>query len=334
METALAARPVPRTTDGGCALEPGSERLRRVAVCLAIALSISVSIVEAQSEAALRIHAGSVASDQVVALGRDLVVEGEALGDVAVLSGSIHLSGRVVGDAIVLGGSAFLAPTARLEGDLFVLGGSIDAAPGATIGGRSVSYPTVSAAWLTLLEGPSFGRSVLSPLVIGTKLALIVAWLVLLLVFLATSGREVMVTSEQVAAEPFRNFFVGLTAIVTLFLTAAFFSAFAAAIVGLPLLALVVVLALVLKLWGMVGVFHAVGAWLIRDVLKRRTSPLNAAATGLFVLGVLKFVPHVGTWTWTVATLIGVGSTLTTKFGRRQAWFDTDELERLATLSR
>jgi len=272
-------------------------------------------------EAALILEHGSIARSQLVGLGRDVVVEGEARADVAALDGSLRISGTIAGDAIALGGDVVLAPTARVEGDVFALGGSIQTAPGAEIGGRSVSYPTASSAWLTLLEGPSLGLSAASPLVIAAKVGLLAAWLVLALVLFAAGGREVLSTSQSVAQEPFRGFVVGLVGVVTIVLTALLFTTLAGLLVGVPLLVLVVLLALVLKLWGMVAVFHAVGDWVVRHLLRRRSSPLHAATLGLVLLGVLKFVPYVGIWTWTVATLIGVGAALATKLGRREPWF-------------
>jgi len=47
--------------------------------------------------------------------------------------------------------------------------------PGARIEGRSVSYPNASAAWMTLLEGPSLGLESRSTVVVGAKLALLAA---------------------------------------------------------------------------------------------------------------------------------------------------------------
>lgn len=275
-----------------------------------------------EAPAALIIEEGSTARSQIVAVGRDLVVAGDAASDVVAINGSARIRGRVGGDVIVLGGSAILASTARVEGDVFVLGGRLETESGARIDGRSVSYPTISAAWVTLLEGPTLGLSAISPVVLGAKLALLAAWLALTLILLATSGREVLQTSAQIQWEPFRDFFIGLTGVLALLLTALLFSAFAAAVVGIPLLALVVILALMLKLWGMVAVFHAVGHWLGERVIRRRILPLNCALIGLLVLGGLKLVPWVGTWVWTVATLIAVGASLVTKFGRREPWFD------------
>lgn len=271
---------------------------------------------------ALRLETGSLSRQQLVAIGRDLIVAGEALGDVAVLEGDVEVSGRVAGDVIVVGGDARLLPTARIGGDVHVLGGVIHAAPGARTEGRMVSYPTASSTLVTLIEGPSLGLGFSSPVVIGTKLALLAAWAALLLLFFAASGRQVLETSDEVRRDPFGSFFLGLTGVLALVLTGLFFSAFTGGLVGVPLLVLVVLLSLVLKLWGMVAVFHALGEWVARRLFRRRLRPLSAATIGLLVLGALKFLPWVGVWAWTAATLIGVGATLSSKFGRREPWFE------------
>jgi hypothetical protein len=272
---------------------------------------------------ALHLEKGSVARRQLVALGRNLVVDGRALADVAALQGSVVVRGSVAGDVVVLSGGARLGPTARVDGDVFVLGGAIQAAPGARIGGRAVSYPTASSAWLALLEGPSLGLPARSPLLLGAKLALLAAWSALLMLFFATSGRQLLDTAESVRREPFRGFFVGLTGVVAMLLTAVFFSAFAGTLLSFPLLVLVVLLALVLKLWGMVAVFCALGDWAARRLFRRpRPRPINAATLGLLLLGAVKFLPVVGVWVWSAATLIGVGATLATKFGRNEPWFE------------
>ena len=279
---------------------------------------------------ALVIREGSVARSQVVALGRDVVVAGEALSDVAALDGSVRITGSVAGDVIVLGGGATLGPEARVGGDVFAVGGSIEAAPGARIEGRTVAHPTASAAWITLLEGPALGAGPATPLVLGAKLALMAAWMALTLLLFAASGREMLATSEAVRREPFRCFVTGLTGVVALALTAVAFGAFAPPVAGAPLLVLVVLFALLLKLWGMVAVFHALGGALLRAARRPRALALNAATAGLLALGIAKFVPIAGAWIWTVATLIGVGASLGSKFGRQEAWFQIAELDRPA----
>ena len=272
-------------------------------------------------QVALRLEKGSVARHQLVAIGRDLILDGEAQADVAAIEGSVAISGSVTGDVVVLGGDARLAPTARIAGDVFVLGGTISAAHGARIEGRSVSYRNASVAWMTLLEGPTLGLESRSTVVVGAKLALLAAWSALLMLLFAACGRQLISTADQIRGEPFRGFATGLVGVLALVLTALFFSAFAGALIGVPLLVLVVLAALALKLWGMVAVFYALGDFLLTRVFKRRMRPASAATLGLLLLGLVKFVPYLGVWTWTVATLIGVGATLATKFGSREPWF-------------
>jgi hypothetical protein len=213
-------------------------------------------------------------------------------------------------------------PSARIGGDVHVLGGIIRASPGARVQGRMVSYPTASSAVVTLIEGPSLGLGFSSSLILGTKLALLAAWAALLLLLFAASGRQVLETADEIRREPFRSFFVGLTGLLALVLTGLFFSAFTGGLVGVPLLVLVVLLALLLKLWGMIAVFYALGEWLARRVFHRRPRPLNAATLGLLVLGAVKFLPWLGVWAWTAASLIGIGASLSSKFGRREPWFE------------
>lgn len=272
-------------------------------------------------QVALRLEKGSVARHQLVAIGRDLILDGEAQADVAAIEGSVSISGSVTGDVVVLGGDARLSTSARIAGDVFVLGGTISAAPGARIDGRSVSYRNASVAWMTLLEGPSLGLESRSTVVVGAKLALLAAWSALLMLLFAACGRQLISTADEIKVEPFRGFATGLVGVLALVLTALFFSAFAGALIGVPLLVLVVLAALALKLWGMVAVFYALGDFLLTRVLRRRMRPASAATLGLLLLGLVKFVPYLGVWAWTVATLIGVGATLATKFGSRSPWF-------------
>jgi hypothetical protein len=276
--------------------------------------------VAAPHPAAVHIAPGSVAASQVVALGRDLVVEGRAASGAAVLNGSASIRGEVDGDLVVLGGDAALEPTARIEGDVFVLGGSIDARPGAQVSGRAVAYPTAPGALLVLAEGPALGLSPWSRVVVGAKLALLAAWLVTVMALVGSAWPAVDSTARAIAEAPLRCFVTGLVAVVAMLLLALFLSTFLGVAAGVPLLVLLGLGALVLKLWGTVAVCSFLGGGIARVAGSRSSGPLAATLAGLAVLGALKFVPWVGVWAWTAVTLIGVGASLQTKLGRREAW--------------
>lgn len=271
---------------------------------------------------AYHLHEGSLARSRIIALGRDMVIEGEARSHAVAIAGTAFVSGQVKGDVIVLGGEAMLAESAEVEGDVYVLGGHIDMAPGASVGGRSVAYPEASDLWVSLIGGPSLGMPASSRVVLGAKLALLAFWSFVVLLVLSVARRELVTTSASIQTEPFHNFFLGLTGVAAMVLTALFFSAFSGALLGVPLLVLVAVVALVLRFWGMVAVFHALGSWAHRLLGRKVPLPLVAATWGLLLLGVAKFLPYVGIWLWSIATFIGVGAALGTKLGRREPWFE------------
>ncbi len=279
---------------------------------------------ESAAQPGLRLEAGSVARQPIVAVGRGVEVAGEALAGVTALNGSVAVSGLVHGDVTVLGGDLVLASTAVIEGDALVLGGRLLAAGGSRLSGRAVAYPTVSRAWLTLLEGPSLGMGATSPLVLGAKLGLVAAWLALTLLLFASAGRSLVRTSEEVRHEPLRCFAAGLVGLATIVLSALFLSAFLPTLLGIPLLVLVGLFALVLKLWGMVAIFHSFGRFCVSRFARRRVVQLHAAVLGLSLLGLIKLVPMAGVWVWTAATLIGMGAALRSKFGRFEPWFASD----------
>lgn len=298
-------------------------RLPLALLCLGLAASLAAQppAEDAAEKPAYHIQEGSVVRNRVVALGQDLWLDGEATSQVVVLNGKARIRGKIAGDLIVLGGDADLGERAEIGGDLYVLGGSVAMAPGAQVAGRSVAYPEASDLWIALIEGPTLGTDDNPRLVIGAKLALIAFWAFLTLLLFGVARRELLTTSESIARQPFRNFFLGLTGVAAMVLTALFFSAFSGALLGVPLLVLVVVVALVLRFWGMVALFHALGTWLTQR-FAGNTIPIQAATWGLLALGLIKLVPYLGLWTWSLATFIGVGAALETRLGRRDPWLE------------
>ncbi|HEX4885277.1 MAG TPA: polymer-forming cytoskeletal protein [Casimicrobiaceae bacterium] len=279
----------------------------------ALGLALALAAAPGSDAPALQLERGAVARHQMVAVGRDVIVEGEALAGVTALDGSARIAGSVAGDVTVLGGDAVLESTAVVRGHVQVLGGRLRAAPGARIEGRSVAYPTFSRAWLTLLEGPSLGLPAGSPVVIGAKLGLLAAWLALTVGLFAAGGRALGEASDEVRGEPLLCFATGLVAVLAATLAALLLSALLPAAFALPLLALVVLAAIVAKLWGSVAVFHAAGRALAGR--RRRLPTLHEACLGLLVLGLVKFVPWVGVAVWSAVTLVGVGAALRARFG-------------------
>jgi hypothetical protein len=285
-------------------------------VCLALAPAPARAAEPAERAPALRLERGAVADSQLVALGRDVVVEGEARAGVTALDGSAIVSGTVGGELTVLGGDAVLLAGARVAGNVHVVGGRLTVAPGARIEGRSVAYPTVAKAWTTLLEGPSLGLPAGSPVVLAAKLGLLAAWLAVVLVLFAAFPRALEATSEEIAREPLLSFAAGLVAVLAAFLTALLLTQALPVTLSLPSAVVVVLGAIAARLYGVAALCHALGRAALAAAGRRKAPPLHAATAGLALLALAKFVPFLGVAVWAAASFVGVGAALRTGFGR------------------
>jgi hypothetical protein len=183
-----------------------------------------------------------------------------------------------------------------------------------------VAYPTAPGALLLLAEGPALGLSPWSRVVVGTKVALLAAWLIAVMGLVGVAWPAIASTADGIAEAPLRSFATGLVAVLAAMLGTIFLSSWLGVAAGVPLLVLLALAALVLKLWGTVAVCAFVGVRAARRA-KWHSSPLAATLGGLALLGALKFVPWLGVWAWTAATLVGVGASLQTKLGSREPWF-------------
>ena len=116
----------------------------------------------------------------------------------AALEGSVEVSGRVAGDVVVLGGDARLASRGADRRRRLRAGRRRPRRPrGARRRGGWSPIRRPPRPWLTLIEGPSLGLGFASPLVLGTKLALLAAWAALLLLLFAASGRQLLETADE-----------------------------------------------------------------------------------------------------------------------------------------
>ncbi len=162
----------------------------------------------------------------------------------------------------------------------------------------------------------------------AVTVSLIAVWLLAAVGLTLMSGREVRSSSIELRHSALHCFTLGLVAVTSFVLTAIVFSYLIPFFVGVPLLFMLAVFAVITKIYGLVAVFHALGALIggarTRDELASRNwlrGDLALAVLGLVVLGALRLIPVVGPVIWAGASVFGVGSALATKFGRREPWF-------------
>jgi hypothetical protein len=277
----------------------------------------------------LRVAAGTSRPADVVALGRDVVVEGSVAGSVVATGAPATVSGRVGRHVVVLGAGATVRGAGRIEGDLLVVGGPVVFEEGASaersVGGRVRSVEALEAAFLTELRTAPVRNAALSPLLVSFRLLLLVAWLAAGLVLLRLSPRRLLAGAGSIPGHAVLLGAVGASAVLAALLLTACLLVVLPAPGGLAVTAAVAAGLVLLKAWGLAAVFVAVGSRLLRRVSRGGLlfGAPAALASGLLALGLPSLVPVVGPVVWGVASLVGIGLSLRALSGRgREALVD------------
>jgi hypothetical protein len=267
----------------------------------------------------------------VVSVGKTLHLTEPVDGSVQSFGGPVEIDTVVRGDVLSIGGHVTIGAMGRVEGDVVVLGGTVTRDTDATVTGSVVQPLWIGDALRKIPNGSDFLDAVdrrFSLLIVALKMSVLLVWLGIAVVLALAGGREIRSSSLELRANPFHTLTVGLVGFTSLVLTAIVFGYLVPYLVGLPLLVALGVFAVVAKVYGMIAVFHAVG-WLLfapktRDAIDRRRylkGDLAMVVLGLLVLGIIRMIPVVGGIIWMIASLMGLGSALATKFGRREPWF-------------
>ena len=203
-----------------------------------------------------------------IAVGQDVRIErDEEVSDaVIVVGGNLTIDGRVRDGVFVAGGDIYLSATADVRGEMIVAGGKITRDAGARHLG-SVSYITFGEWWRqTGWPTIRFGEMGRWLGVVGTMARISVLG-VLIMMVLAVARAPVARVGRAALAEPLRAFFVGLAAEVFFipFLIAASIG-LAITIIGIPFVAILVPIAIVLAVFAFLLGFTALacrlGEWI------------------------------------------------------------------------
>lgn len=253
------------------------------------------------------------ANDRVF-FGEAVTISEAVDGSVQVYGGDVTVAAPITGDLTVLGGKVSFDDGGRVGGNL-IFSGPETVEARSHVGGRL--YPFAS------LEGAA--RSLRKTAV---QLSLLLLWLLVAIAWTLINGREVRFSSGEIRSSTMHSLSVGLVAFTSFLISAVVFSMLVPYLVGIPLLAILGVFALLAKIYGMVAMFHAVGSLIAgaktRDQLASRRflrGDLALIVVGVLVLGAIRLIPVVGTIVWSVASLIGIGAALSTRFGHREPWF-------------
>jgi hypothetical protein len=266
----------------------------------------------------------------LVVVLRDETVAHPVPGDVQALGGTLLLDAAVAGDVIAIGTQVRFGERGRVEGNFVAFGGSVENFARDRV--RGEAWVPGSAG--TLLGAAGSGDALTSMMnepfslaAAAIKLALTLVWILASILVVLVAGREVRSTSFELRESLLHSFLLGLVAFTSLVLTALVFGYLIPYGIGVVLLAILGAVAVVAKVYGMIAIFHAVGAILAGprthvDVGRRwLRGDLALTVVGAVTLGALRLVPLVGNVVWIACSIAGVGVALSTGLGRREPWF-------------
>lgn len=292
----------------------GTRRRRALSGALALALAIvpalpvfaaSVSPSPPVSPASPGPTAGG-AGDQVVLLGRVVVLRGEAVGEVVVFSGRVTVEGVVRGDVVVLAGP--ISVSGQVSGSVIALNGSVRLLATAQIGGDVLAHDDVIVADGATVSGRvkqhvSFNLS--GPLrAVGaflSWLAVAVSTLVLGMLFalVAPAALEGTATAGRTATWVSAGWGLVLAVAVPVLAVAMI-----ASVVGMPLGLGVLLGIALLMLVGAVVTAHALGRVLVGDARGTTT----AFVAGWMIATVVGLIPYVSGVVFGLSAVFGTGA--------------------------
>ena len=260
-----------------------------------------------------------------LAFGQDVRVErDEEVSDAAiVIGGSLTVDGRVRDGVVVVGGDLHLSSTADVRGEIVIVGGQITRDPGAQQSG-SVNYISFGEwsrrgfGWLPIIRFGEVSRW----LSLAGTVARVSVLAVLMAVILIVARAPVARVGRAALAEPLRAFLIGLAAEVFFvpFLIAASIG-LAMTIIGIPFVALLVPVAIVLAVFAFLLGFTALACRLGERVEDRLGwQPGNAfvatAIGSVILLGPTLIARFVDLATWGVGpiTFLMIATGLTIEF--------------------
>lgn len=295
---------------------PGAAlRCRAVVLALASALStvpaISQPVRPVSEPAPVHVPGDERIEEDLLAVGKRVLIEGEVDGDAIVFDGELVVRGRVTGDAIAIGGRVRLEDGASVGGEAFSLFGGVDLAEGAKVGGKIRELaslpPEREAGYLSIGYSP--------PVLVARFLGL-VFWLLAALAAAFLAPTTVARSAAELERHPGRLILIGALLALSYALSLVLSVALIPVFIGIPLLVLLLLAGLGLVAVALAAAFQVVGSRIGERLHETAPSGYVQVLVGALLLGLLHFVPVLGELAWLALSLGGAGAVLATRFGR------------------
>lgn len=259
--------------------------------------------------------------ENVITFGGDILIKGRVKQNAVAFGGTIVVEGEVGEVVLGFGADITLRSTARVRGDVVSLGGILEKEPGTVIDGDTVYFESTGDLGRIFGQG-LFGQAgfTLIPFLIVLKIVMAFIWFLLALLLVVIMPRQVALASDQIRKSFWPVFGIGAIGVIV-FIALVIFAAFLSlALIGLPILAALAVLGIVIKVFGQVVLFYFFGESLTRALGKKKPSPLVYVVAGFLLVTLIGVIPLAGPLFSFILSLIGMGVVIRTKFGTTTNW--------------
>jgi cytoskeletal protein CcmA (bactofilin family) len=297
-----------------------------LAVLLFVSLTMPVWADDGQGQAVLPgesivIGPGDEVQGDLAVMGGKVELQegGRVNGDVAIIAGSGVIDGEVDGHLVVLGGTVELRSNALIRQNLFTFGASVSRAPGATVQGetiegfrgRSFRLPTIQIGRIRPWQWDQepFFNLMRDFLHFVLNLVALVVLGVLLVLFLP---KQTAVVAQAVTEAGWTSFAVGLLTFVVLLVLVPLLVIIC---IGIPVAVLLVLAAVAAGLFGWIAIGVLLGHRLLVALHTSQPQPVLEIVVGVAVLTLLAQVPCLGWLLGVIASAVGLGAVVLTRFG-------------------
>ena len=230
----------------------------------------------------IHIPANEVHRGDVVCIGCDAVIDGEVHGDIVVVGGSLDLNGKAGHDVVCVLSEVYLGPDSSVRHDYINVLSSLDDR-GADFGNeRIVVEPFIGLPSI----GGAFG--VLGAMVLWWKVLKFVVVFLVILVLAIFVPERIRVLSNEFPVSYGLALITGIGGYLALYVV---LGLLIVSVIGIPVAFLLHPVFLVLKVMGLAGIFHYVGARLGRS-MSREMSLLGAVFIGFLLVSIVLILPH------------------------------------------
>jgi hypothetical protein len=246
-----------------------------------------------------------------VRIGGDVVVEeGTEVKEAVAVGGSVTVHGKVRKSAVAVGGSIILGPNAVIGEDVVSIGGAVQQAQSSIIHGDVVelNIPGVSSII------PLFFEDTSSSWFWTFKIVSLLGFLAFAVLLVAVLPKPFSLISDNVQHHIGKTILWGLLGLAVLIPLAIFL---AISVIGIPLIALEVFLVGIAFLAGYIAIAQLIGDRIAALMKRPALNVIWLTVMGLLALGLVGWVPFLGSLVKAAAIVLGFGGVLATIFASR-----------------